>query len=433
MLRNGATFAPGMVGQAFSLDGVNDYVEISDEPNLRLSDGSFSIDAWIRPATSGGGQFDVIVDKSLDNSNLDYELLLHTDGRLRLVTRNLANDILSPSPIPNDVWTHVAGVQDVDQDEVRLYVNGAEVAVETLEGSPVTNTASVLFGIRHESGGTIVKHAFKGLIDEIEILDRALNGPELEAIFNAGSAGKCKVQVDTTAPRCEVIGLNVDGDLEVEVQDGGSGLATAQATAVYDAANDVTIRGDIKVTGIAANDGASASNAVAGAVFDLDAGLGGSGNVAMTGGINVVALADAGSGAANATASAAATIDAPGDVVIVADLTKTIAVVAVAQSAGSDANANGSLDFAAGDAFPDIEANFSLDIIGAMAVLVSAGAPQGTETATAALTLSAADGLRVQFIKAPPTSIAQSVGGDPLASVQLTQADINAELLVDLV
>ena len=72
VLRNGATFAPGMVGQAFSLGGVNDYVEISDEPNLRLSEGSFSIDAWILPTGPGGGQFDVIVDKSLDNITLDH-------------------------------------------------------------------------------------------------------------------------------------------------------------------------------------------------------------------------------------------------------------------------------------------------------------------------------------------------------------------------
>ena len=118
VLRNEARFAPGMVGQAFRLNGVSDYVEVSDNENLRLSDGSLSIDAWIFPTEPGGGQFDVIVDKSLDNSNLDYELLLHTDGRLRLDTRNLANSILSPSAIPVNRWTHVAGVQDTALGEV---------------------------------------------------------------------------------------------------------------------------------------------------------------------------------------------------------------------------------------------------------------------------------------------------------------------------
>jgi hypothetical protein len=31
-----------------------------------------------------------------------------------------------------------------------------------------------------------------GLVDEVEILNRALSASEIQAIFNAGSAGKCK-------------------------------------------------------------------------------------------------------------------------------------------------------------------------------------------------------------------------------------------------
>ena len=34
---------------------------------------------------------------------------------------------------------------------------------------------------------------FDGLIDEVEIFTRALSGAEIQAIFDAGSAGKCKV------------------------------------------------------------------------------------------------------------------------------------------------------------------------------------------------------------------------------------------------
>src|SRR5438105_9651082 len=36
-LQNGATFAAGLVGQAFSFDGVNDYVEVQNSPRDRKS------------------------------------------------------------------------------------------------------------------------------------------------------------------------------------------------------------------------------------------------------------------------------------------------------------------------------------------------------------------------------------------------------------
>src|SRR5438128_1336972 len=46
-LQNGATFAPGMVGQSFSLDGVDDYVSIDHDESLDGFTGA-TIDAWIK-------------------------------------------------------------------------------------------------------------------------------------------------------------------------------------------------------------------------------------------------------------------------------------------------------------------------------------------------------------------------------------------------
>src|SRR6266446_6648244 len=47
-LFNGATFAPGKVGHAFSFDGVNGYIEIPDSPSLSITN-TLSIDAWFWP------------------------------------------------------------------------------------------------------------------------------------------------------------------------------------------------------------------------------------------------------------------------------------------------------------------------------------------------------------------------------------------------
>src|SRR5713101_2958472 len=49
-LRNGATFAPGKVAQAFSLDGVAAFVDVPNSPNLNIT-SSFTWDAWINPTS----------------------------------------------------------------------------------------------------------------------------------------------------------------------------------------------------------------------------------------------------------------------------------------------------------------------------------------------------------------------------------------------
>ena len=46
-LFNGATFTPGLVGNALSLDGRDDYVEIVNAPNLNFGQGGFTFEAWV--------------------------------------------------------------------------------------------------------------------------------------------------------------------------------------------------------------------------------------------------------------------------------------------------------------------------------------------------------------------------------------------------
>jgi hypothetical protein len=61
-LRNGATFGPGMVGQSFSLDGLDDYVDVPSDSSLDPS-YALTVDAWINPS-SHVGAYDPIVKKA---------------------------------------------------------------------------------------------------------------------------------------------------------------------------------------------------------------------------------------------------------------------------------------------------------------------------------------------------------------------------------
>lgn len=53
LIMNGAAFAAGMVGQAFSLDGVDDYISIPKVNTWDFGSTSFSINAWFKSDTGG--------------------------------------------------------------------------------------------------------------------------------------------------------------------------------------------------------------------------------------------------------------------------------------------------------------------------------------------------------------------------------------------
>jgi len=89
-----------------------------------------------------------------------------------------------------DAWTHIAVTYDSGSRTVRAYANGIEVFSR---GGAIINQSGFLFiGKRVNGPG----EGYKGLIDEVEFYNRVLAVTEIQAIFNAGSAGKCKV-VDT--------------------------------------------------------------------------------------------------------------------------------------------------------------------------------------------------------------------------------------------
>jgi uncharacterized repeat protein (TIGR01451 family) len=199
-LQGGASFAPGMVGQAFSFDGSDDFVRVPTSSSLNPI-GSFSIDAWIFPTQDTQGH---IVSKWGDEGEWGNERAysFHTLPlrALRFAISDDAHQLDSPfhefdtpaNVITLNVWNHVAAVYDQPSGTRRIYVNGALVAERTDPPITVTDSiADLTIGVELDSP-TSFRGFFTGLIDEVEIYNRALSAAEIQAIFNAGSAGKCK-------------------------------------------------------------------------------------------------------------------------------------------------------------------------------------------------------------------------------------------------
>jgi len=198
-LQNGATFAPGEVGQAFSLDGADDHVFLGVPADLKVTTG-LTIDAWVRPTASrSNGSLVGVLTKWNQDANLSatadsYALWLQSTGVNYQVftgvhTTDGGEPIISGGAVPLDTWTHVAVTYDAATGFLAAYVDG--VLVVSNDGADLdihATDADMAIG-REMSGAT---RAFPGLIDEVEVFDRALSEAEIDAIVAAGASGKCK-------------------------------------------------------------------------------------------------------------------------------------------------------------------------------------------------------------------------------------------------
>jgi hypothetical protein len=191
-LTGGLTFSAGEVAQCFQFNGQNQEVVVPDAPSLNLS-ARFTIEAWVNFADLNSPQ--PIVCKGAWGYH-QYCLLTGVYGpsdELALLVSSQggydANTVLTTSGanlLPN-TWYHVAATADGTTKSIylnaQLLTNNPAPAPYTPNSNPVEVGRASNFG----SG-----YFFNGLIDEISIYNRALTQDELQAIYNAGSAGKCE-------------------------------------------------------------------------------------------------------------------------------------------------------------------------------------------------------------------------------------------------
>ena len=208
-LNNGANFtSSGKVAGGLLLDGLDDFVEVADSPELNFGTGDLSIDAWVKTSAASG--IKAIVDKragTVYDPN-GYILYLY-DGNLRLQLsdgtggyRNYNSSLF----VADGNWRHVAATVDRDDPNgLVLYVDGASETFDPRNMSgDLSNEAELLIG----KDTFITGKNFNGEIDEVELYNRALSGVEIKAIFEAGTDGKCKPEPEWD---CEKADLYQDG------------------------------------------------------------------------------------------------------------------------------------------------------------------------------------------------------------------------------
>ncbi len=202
VLMNGAGFGPGLVRQAFRFDGDDDFVDVADTPALHAIATAVTVDAWINPRALPFGEGFVFARRDPQVSE-GVSLFINNDGYLRTQMQTEGSvgfseaDSAAPVIRFNGQWQHIAVTADTATGQVALYLNGKAIPIVTIGsiGGQFANVSQLFIGQRqglNTPEGAAGVLPYKGLIDEVELYNRALSAAEIQAIYRVGSRGKCK-------------------------------------------------------------------------------------------------------------------------------------------------------------------------------------------------------------------------------------------------
>ena len=198
------TFTTGKIGNAFTFDGVNDYVALPDN-SLNL-DGSMSFSFWIK--TSNTTSYGIIIGnvqqaRSPYGFTHGYEISIIT-GYVYTSYRsgiNINKSLQSTTLVATNSWNHVVVTYNPgtgtngNATGNKIYINGVlNISGQTLDatGSSAihyTSPMKACIGVRNYSG-TPSDFIPSSNLDSVSIWSKELTQDEIGQIYNAGTGAQ---------------------------------------------------------------------------------------------------------------------------------------------------------------------------------------------------------------------------------------------------
>lgn len=177
----------GKIGAFTQFDGINDALHLPNATGLNVAaNEDLSIGLWLYPTDYRCGycrlvnKFDGLLGYALDladNGGHTKLTFYAADGTHAVTARSHLNVLLN-------AWHHVVVVLSRSSSQVKLYLDGAELALEapasTSALGDLSNNADVEIG--HLGAEPV---GFQGLLDQVEIYKRALSTAEISAQYSS--------------------------------------------------------------------------------------------------------------------------------------------------------------------------------------------------------------------------------------------------------
>ncbi len=188
----------GLVGKAFSFDGATTRLDMS---GLLLPDSTtrMSVEFWMQSTGPQPESKFTVMSKGHDVTGPNGWFVEGNTSTGRIGFGygngvNFTNFVQTTTNVIDGLWHHVAATFDtsLSSNQMKIYLDGVQQATRTTTDPIATNTNNFVVGRCNCSSGI---RWYRGNLDEPMTYNRALSAAEIQAIFNAGGAGKCRFRL----------------------------------------------------------------------------------------------------------------------------------------------------------------------------------------------------------------------------------------------
>jgi hypothetical protein len=186
----------GNANSAYNFDGINDWIDLGDNPLLNPGTRDITVSAWIKTTNSSGARIFSKGTHGGSQSGFDIMIYPGSGGKVAAI---FCPGIVSPppyekivysnQPVNDGLWHLITGVI-TRNNNIKLYVDGVlqshQLNISNSSSSNIgADTYNASIGASYCFYGTpnVLDEFFNGTIDQVGIWMRSLNECEIKALY----------------------------------------------------------------------------------------------------------------------------------------------------------------------------------------------------------------------------------------------------------
>ena len=178
-IEGSAKVVDGKIGEALEFDGKGGYVDCGDDKSISNFSKAYSIEFWANFAVAS--DYPGLFQRGDKTTSSQIEIYLQPAANLTTVHNRDALYYVYWNPVPLKQWTHIAVIWE--KQEWSVYYDGVKQAQTGGGGAAADpNTGKTCY-----IGLGYTDYSMNGIIDEVNIYNRALSEKEIQQNYKATS------------------------------------------------------------------------------------------------------------------------------------------------------------------------------------------------------------------------------------------------------